>query len=162
MKPLDSYKLLGHKFVVFVLCGIPGVGKSTWCKENYPKLPIVSRDIIRNEMRFTKSVDEKAVLAGALEKKVTAREYYKINKLCREKKSFIIDDTTSHRKYRKVLLATLKEYGAYIIGVNISTSLENSIERRKGQIPEEVIRRLYARHEPLESSEVDELLTFTN
>ena len=161
MKSIEAYKLLGHKFVVFVLCGIPGSGKSTWCKENYPKLPVVSRDIIRKELNFTKSVDEKALLSNSLEKQVTVKEYYMIGKYSMKKKCFIVDDLNSHRKYRKELLKTLKDYGAYIVGVNISTSLENSIARRKGQIAEDVIIRLYSRHQPMTEDEVDELLTFT-
>lgn len=161
MKSIDTYKLLGHNFVVFVMCGIPGSGKSTWYKENYPKFPVVSRDIIRHDLNFTKSVDEKAVLSGALEQKVTVQEYFLIGKYSKKKQCFIVDDTNSIKKYRKSLLKTLKDYGAYIIGVNVSTSLENSISRRAGQIPEEVIRRLYSRHEPLSENEVDELINVT-
>ena len=45
---------------VYILCGLPGSGKSTWCKKYHPKLPIVSRDIIRAELGFTSGPDEKA------------------------------------------------------------------------------------------------------
>ena len=45
------------------MVGLPGSGKSTWIKNNLsPDIEIISRDIIRNRMGFTKSVDEKAVI----------------------------------------------------------------------------------------------------
>ena len=158
MKSLDKYKLSGHKFIVFLLCGIPGSGKSTWRKENYPTLPFISRDSVRAELGYTSSEDEKAVLSPSQEKIVTIEEYSKIAKYSKKKQSFIVDDTNSVIKYRKNLIKTLKDYGAYIIGVNISTSLENNISRRQGQINEEVIKRLYYRHIPLYRDEVDELI----
>lgn len=162
MKSLDKYKLLGNKFVVFLLCGIPGSGKSTWRKENYPYLPFVSRDSIRAELGYTKSEDEKMVFSPGIEAKITVEEYSKIAKYSKKKQSFIVDDTNSNLKYRKNLIKTLKDYGAYIIGVNISTSLENNILRRKGQIDEEIIKRLYYKHTPLYKDEVDELIEYKN
>ena len=50
MKSIERYILEGSKFVVFVMCGLPGSGKSTWAKENHPDLTIVSRDVIRAKL----------------------------------------------------------------------------------------------------------------
>lgn len=162
MKSLDAYKLMGNNFIVFVLSGIPGSGKSTWCKENYPQLPVVSRDAVRANLGYTSSSDEKVVLTNGQENEVTVEEYSQIAKYAKKKQSFIVDDTNSIPRYRKALIKTLKDYGAYVIGVNVSTSLENSISRRKGQIDEIVIRKLYERYVPLASYEVDELIEFKN
>ena len=65
---------IDRRLVVYVMCGIPGSGKSTWCKQNYPDLPVVSRDIIRAELGYTKDAQDKAVLAPELESIVTLTE----------------------------------------------------------------------------------------
>lgn len=159
MKSIERYKLEGSKFVVFVMCGLPGSGKSTWASENHGDLPIVSRDIIRAKLGFTSSADEKAVLTAGQEKQVTTEEYWQIAKYAKNKQSFIVDDTNSVPKYRKELLSTLKTYGAKIIGVNVETPVEICINRRRGQIPPSVLERLAAKRLPLRKEDVDELLT---
>lgn len=160
MSTIDRYKLEGHGIVVFIMCGIPGSGKSTWAQENHSDLELISRDIIRAELGHTSSADEKAVLSADLENKVTAEEYARITKCIKMKRSFIIDDTNTNPKYRKNLLDTLRSYGIYIVGVNVVTPLETCITRRRGQIPEEVIERLYYRQVPLAPTDVDELITY--
>ena len=41
---------------VYVLVGMPGVGKSTWINKNYPHLPVVSSDnfidLLRDRIRL--------------------------------------------------------------------------------------------------------------
>lgn len=37
-------------FQIYVMCGIPGSGKSTWCEKHLREKPIVSRDAIRFNM----------------------------------------------------------------------------------------------------------------
>lgn len=158
MKSIERYILEGSKFVVFVMCGLPGSGKSTWAKENHPDLTIVSRDVIRAKLGFTKNADEKAVLTAGQEKQVTTEEYWQISKLAKKKQSFIVDDTNSIPKYRKELLQTLRNYGAKIIGVNVETPIEVCINRRRGQIPKETMERLAAKRLPLRKEDVDDLL----
>ena len=97
MKTLESYKLTDSKFVVYLMVGIPGSGKSTWIKENQPKLPVVSRDIIRAKLGFTSNADEKTVLTSGQERQVTTEEYFQIAKLCKKNQNFIIDDTNTGR-----------------------------------------------------------------
>ena len=157
MKTLESYKLNGSKFVVYLMVGMPGSGKSTWAQENYPKLTVVSRDIIRAKLGFTSSADEKAVLTTGQERQVTTEEHFQIAKLCKRKESFIIDDTNINR-YRKDLIDFLKGYGATIVGVNMDTPLEICINRRAGQIPEGVMRAIYRKMIPLGSKEVDDII----
>lgn len=44
----------------YLMVGIPGAGKSTWIANNLPSdIPIISRDMIRVELGFTTSVNEK-------------------------------------------------------------------------------------------------------
>lgn len=158
MKSIERYKLEGAKMVVFVMCGLPGSGKSTWAKENHGDLPIVSRDIIRAKLGFTADADEKAVLTAGQEKQVTTEEYFQIAKYAKKKQSFIVDDTNSIPKYRKELLSSLRLYGAKIIGVNVETPVEICINRRRGQIPAEAMYRIAAKRLPLRKEDVDELI----
>ena len=157
MKKLEVYKLNGSKFVVYLMVGIPGSGKSTWIKENLEGLPVISRDIIRAKLGFTESVDEKAVLSGGQEKQVTTEEHFQIAKLCKKKQNFVIDDTNTGR-YRKDMISFLKSYGATVVGVNMETPLELCIERRRGQIPETAMRAIHRKLIPLGSKEVDDII----
>ena len=157
MKDLKSYILEGKSFNVYVMCGLPGSGKSTWVKENHPEAKIVSRDIIRAELGFTKDVDEKAVLSKEQEEQVTKREHELIRKYARKQKSFAVDDLNTGR-YRKDLIRTLKRYGAHVIGVNVTTPVEICIKRRDGQIPADVLHKIADKLQYITKDEVDELV----
>ena len=103
MKDLKDYIIESNEFNVYIMCGLPGSGKSTWVKENHPEAKIVSRDIIRAELGFTKDVDEKAVLSKEQEEQVTKREHELIRKYAMKRKSFAVDDLNTGR-YRKDLI----------------------------------------------------------
>lgn len=148
---------LESKQVVYLMVGIPGSGKSTWCKNTHPDLPVVSRDNIRAELGYTKDSDEKAVLTREQEKQVTNAEYKKIIYLATDGKDFIIDDTNTG-VYRKDMIDKLRKLNLKIIGVNLKTSLSTCIERRKGQIPEYIMHKLYAKKIDLKPGEVDEII----
>lgn len=143
---------------VYLMCGLPGSGKSEWCKRNHPELPIVSRDIIRGEFGFTSGVDEKARLENWQENKVTEKEKEYIKRYIKQHQDFIIDDTNLRLKYRKQMIQSLRDLGAYIIGVRIDTPLELCIKRRDGQINSERMEDIYKKMTPLQEDEVDELI----
>ena len=157
MKNLKDYIFESNKFNVYLMCGLPGSGKSTWVKETHPEAEIVSRDIIRAELGFTKDVDEKAVLTKEQEEQVTQKEHELIKRYSNKKKSFAVDDLNTGR-YRKDLIRTLKRYGAHVIGVNVKTPIETCIERRKGQIPADVIRKIADNMQFITKDEVDEVV----
>ena len=46
---------------VYILCGMPGAGKSTFCKNHLPNCKVVSRDMIRFELGYTSAVGDKSV-----------------------------------------------------------------------------------------------------
>ena len=52
----------------------------------------------------------------------------------------------------------LHKYNAYVIGVNVNTPVHICIERRKGQIPKNVMQRIAKSVCPLEESEVDYII----
>ena len=102
-------------------------------------------------------VDEKAVLTKEQEEQVTQQEHELIKRYSNKKKSFAVDDLNTGR-YRKDLIRTLKRYGAHVIGVNVKTPIETCIERRKGQIPADVIRKIADNMQFITKDEVDEVV----
>ena len=151
-------KILRNKPKCYVLIGLPGSGKSTWCKNNYPNLPIVSRDIIRSELGYTKDPDKKRVLSRAQEEIITNKENELIKQLAREKKDFIIDDTNIKREYRLRLIKLLRELGVYIVAVYFKTPLNVCIQRRSDQIDPEIMKRLGKAITKPEPQEYDKLI----
>lgn len=147
---------------IYVMCGIPGSGKSTWIKNNLPEdILIISRDLIRAMIGISESADHKAVGTSSEEIMVTELEKEAIKNACYKFKSFVIDDINVG-KYRKNLLEYIRKYApvAEIIGVNIKTPVEKCIERRKDQIKPSVIQRIADRIVYIQATEVDKVLTF--
>lgn len=130
-----------------MMCGIPGSGKSTYIEEHLMKrhksVVIISRDIIRHELGFTKSSDEKAVLNFHEERTVTEHERNKIAECCERGDVFVIDDINTRPKYRKSLIRFLKEHGCKIIAVNITCDLDICIANRSGQITPDNMRKIH-------------------
>ena len=137
--------------------GIPWSGKTTYIKENLGWLPIISRDIIRTQLWFTKD-DEKKQCSNEEERQVTEVQYEEIVKLAKHKISFIIDDTNTNKRYRKKLIQLLKKYKPYIIWIELDTPLEICIKRRKWQIHANIIAQIKDWIDPLETDECNEII----
>lgn len=142
----------------FLMVGLPGSGKSTWIKNSLPaNIPVISRDIIRHKLGFTKSVDQKAVLSKDKEDTVTEYEMGMIHNYLAQGNDIVIDDINTG-KYRKGMIQFLRDNGAEVIGVRMNTSLDTCIKRRDGQISPEVMQNINKRMIPLDDSEVDNVL----
>ena len=131
---------------VYILCGMPGAGKSTFCKNHLPNCKVVSRDIIRFELGYTSSVDDKSVGTKHQEQQVTIRENELIKEYLEAGYDIVLDNMNGG-KYLKPTVEYIKSIvpNAKIIGYNIVTPLEKCIERRKDQISEGVMRNIYKR-----------------
>lgn len=142
----------------FLMVGLPGSGKSTWIKNSLPaNIPVISRDIIRHKLGFTKSVDQKAVLSKDKEDTVTEYEMGMIHNYLAQGNDIVIDDINTG-KYRKNMIQFLRDNGAEVIGVRMNTSLDTCIQRRDGQISADVMRNISNRMIPLDDNEVDSVL----
>lgn len=147
-----------NKPKAFLMVGLPGSGKSTWIKNSLPaNIPVISRDIIRHKLGFTKSVDHKAVLSKDKEDTVTEYEMGMIHNYLAQGVDIVIDDINTG-KYRKSMIQFLRDNGAEVIGVRMNTSLDTCIKRRDGQISPEVMRSISKKMIPLDASEVDTIL----
>jgi predicted kinase len=147
---------------VYIMCGIPGSGKSTWISNNLDKnIKIISRDIIRYKLGYVDNPDEKVVLNKEQENHVTQIEYKLINNYLSNGESIVIDDINSG-KYRNKLINELRKYNVHIIGVNLITPLDKCIKRRINQINPNILSSIQKRLIPITKDEVDELININN
>lgn len=137
---------------IYVLLGIPGAGKSTWVKKTGVKF--TSRDIIREKLGYC-GAGEKMAGTKEQEAKVTELQDEEIKKLLEEKEEFAVDDTNLHPKFRKELINKLKSHGDIVVGVRINTPFSCCVNRRKGQIPLDIMKVFAKRLSEIDPSEFD-------
>lgn len=132
---------------IFVLCGIPGSGKSTWIKNKLDQFggTQISRDNIRFEL--LKEGEE----YFSHESEVLEKFYKRIKEssLNPNEKDIYIDATHLSLKVRQATLdAIYKSKEIQIMAVNFNVSLNEALrrnEQRSGlaKVPRSVIRRMY-------------------
>lgn len=132
-------------FQIYVLCGIPGAGKSTWAEQHMREKPIVSRDAIRfsliedGEDYFSK---ENEVFNTFIESVVGA---------CKSFDCAVVDAThiskASRRKLFRALDGRIKgRYDTTMIYFNVplGTCLQrNKLRDGRALVPEEAIHSMY-------------------
>lgn len=128
---------------LMIMIGIPGAGKSTWCKENIksPMQKYVSRDEIR--FSLLKEGDE----YFSKEDEVCRIFYDTITKYLKEGYHVVADATHLNAASRKKLIYNIEGYDK-VFGMYIDTPLRKCLEnneKRKGTksyVPRSVIRRM--------------------
>lgn len=127
-------------FNVWIMVGLPGAGKSTWIKNNLPKnIQIVNQDSIRIELGIMKNDNDKKVGDKIKEKEVTKICLERIDKLIKERKDFVIDNTNIKEGRLSNYYHKLKNAGANVKIIIVDTPKEICKNRRKECIPEKVI-----------------------
>ena len=128
---------------LFLMCGVPGAGKSTFLKNRVKKdsSVIISRDVIRFSIV---KPDEKYF---SHEDEVLKIFWGQINKALAENKNVFVDQTSLTPKARKWLLQHVNGYDhANLIWIDedIQTCLERNEMRRgtRAYVPRNVIRRM--------------------
>lgn len=152
---------------VYMLVGLPASGKTTWCKNTHPDLPVVSTDDRIEAFALSKGKTYNDVFKqhiGEAEKAMLADLW----KLVKEDKSFIWDQTNTTAKTRAKKLAQLPpHYKKVAVVFEISEYIRNlrQIERNKAagkNIPAAVINTMRESYErPSESEGFDGILLIT-
>ena len=141
MKSLITYMFeKQNPFNVWIMCGLPGSGKSTYIKEELPKnIEIINQDSIRVELGIMDNVEEKKLGNKEQENEVTRICLERIDKAIKERKDFAIDNTNIKIGRVQNYYDKLKKANANIQIIIIDTPKEICKERRKEHIPEKVI-----------------------
>ena len=130
---------------MYVMIGIPGSGKSTYAEalKGSSSIRIVSRDTVRIEMGMC-GYGEKCIGTPKQEDEVTKLMKEKIQDYASNGFSFIIDNTSLKRKYRKEYFDYVKKYDIVPIYVYVEApSLEENFRRRDGEIDSSTIQRMW-------------------
>ena len=128
---------------LMIMIGIPGAGKSTWCKENIksPMQKYVSRD----EIRFSLLKEEDEYFSK--ENEVCQIFYDTITKYLKEGYSVVADATHLNAASRKKLINNIEGYDK-VFGMYIDTPLQKCLENNekrqgtKSYVPKSAIRRM--------------------
>jgi predicted kinase len=121
---------------VIIMSGLPGAGKDHWIRNHRPDLPVVSLDAIREELKVKPTDKQGRVLFAAREQ---AREHLRKNR------PFVWNATNLSRQIREQCVNLVADYSAKIRIVYVEVPEEILMEqnrRRKGAVPDEVIRKL--------------------
>ena len=133
-------------FDVYIMCGFPGSGKSTYVKNNFGHLPIISRDIVRCNLNINGATEEnqkKTVGTKEEERKVTEIINKQMNALCRDGKSFVIDNIHLKSQYRHETIKRIIKYKPTIHIIYIEApSFSICKQRRNGEISSEVYNEM--------------------
>lgn len=128
-------------FGVVIMVGYPGSGKDYFIEHELKNVPVVSRDAVRIELGLM-TPDKKGVGSKEDEEKVTEVCDNLIEKYCKERKSFVINNTSLPMYRRKEIIEKLLPYSPFITIVFIDTPIEICKERRKDEIPDYVYDRM--------------------
>jgi predicted kinase len=131
-----------QKPTMVLLIGVSGSGKSYWANAQKGYV-VISRDKIRKDMNIIKSDGKKAVGDAETEQTVFDTEVAQIRHYMSYGMNIIIDDTNLSPYTRSIFAGMALAYNYDISIVVIREDLEKCIERRKGEIDPEVIRRQY-------------------
>ena len=128
---------------LYIMCGVPGCGKSTWCKNNVPKDAVyVSRD----EVRFSMLKPTDAYFSK--EKEVFDEFVRRIKEGLDAGKTVYADATHLNRSSRSKLINAVGrgqyDFQALVLIASLDTCLlRNSQRSGRAYVPEESIESMY-------------------
>lgn len=139
---INLYEYKFHTFntnkpICYIMWGLPGVGKSTYIKNNMTNLPIVSRDDIIEEIGKGDNYIEKY---KHIDHKLVDKIFW--NQIKSQKNDFIIDITSNTKKLMRRIINNIKgKFNIKFIMIlsDIFTVIERNKNRTGKNIPENVI-----------------------
>ena len=144
------------RFVVTVMSGLPGSGKSTWIEANAGDQPIIELDAIRRELGIGPAQPQGKVIDVARSR---AREYL------RRDQPFIWDATSLTRSLRARIVNLGLDYGARVRVVHVEAPAAVLFERNRDRphpVPQAVLERMIQRWDPPDPTEAHELTFVDN
>lgn len=147
----------------YLLCGLPGSGKSTYANSLYNRA-IVNRDQIR--IMLAGKYQNFPFGNGKMEKLVTSIAQCSAEQIIKSEKILVIDETNISRKRRKKWIDFIKSINPYIwiVGVWFNTPVDMCKKRRQNDTKNtntnwnKVIDSMYERMQVPFASEFDDFL----
>lgn len=129
---------------VFVLSGLPGMGKDYWARKHHPDLPMLSYDDMREEM---------GVSHGESVGEVIHAVWDQAKELLRTRSDFVWNATHLSQSMRKKALDLLWNYDAEVELVYLEVSQENvwrtqNRQRHSKAVPDKALDQLLWKWEP--------------
>lgn len=129
------------KSKVYMVCGLPGSGKDYYIKNNMGKLPVISLDSIRTELKIKPNDEQGLIIQTAKDR---ARQYM------RKGEDFIWNATNITVQLRSGLISLFNDYDSHINIIFINKPLSKILLQNKNRdtmIPEKVIIKLHKKME---------------
>ena len=140
---------------IYISCGIPGCGKSTWFDNHRVTNKIeayasVNMDTIRQEVTGDASDQTQNALVASM-----ARQKF-LTAVSHGIPVIYWDNTTTQRKYRKELLEVGKKGGYDVVAVHFKVPFDICESRNKSRtrvVPHDVLVRMHSQLQPPDMSE---------
>lgn len=131
-------RFLPENFFKFVLlCGVPGVGKSTIIQKKYKGYVVISMDDIRAELGDRRDQSNNKKVA------IIAKERFK--EALRNKQNVVWDATSIRKEHREELLTLAENYNAYtqlVVLLDKENNIRKKNKERVYDVPDSVITRM--------------------
>jgi len=140
-----------------MLIGLPGSGKSTYCRSNLPKVPILSTDDIIEKYAKDKGKTYSEVFTK-IASEAGKHVQQKTKKFIKDRQSVIIDQTNMTRKSRTNKLIPFEGYYKVAIivtadPVELTLRLKLRAEQTGKYIPQNVIDQMAQSFQTIDPSE---------
>lgn len=139
------------EFPVYLMMGLPLSGKDTYIEQNLSEIPMVSLDVLREEMKILPTESSAPVVARAKE---MAKGYL------RKKQAFVWNATNITFDIRTRIEGLCEKYGARVILIYLEAPYEELLKRneiRERKVPAVVIENMIHKMdmpEPIECYQV--------
>ncbi len=134
---------------VILICGLPGTGKDTYIKNNYPNHKVISLDDIRRKYKIKPTENQGEVYNIAKE---MAKEYL------RNKIPFIWNATNITSFTREKQISLFHQYNAKVKVIFLEVAYNENIKRdkeRKEEVTEKIIVEMLNKLEIVENDEAE-------